>query len=408
MASKESINIRRKKLLDRLSDGTAATIEELMVIGNAKKRTILDDISNLRKSGNVIEIVNGIATLKECTDVVIKSSKSVMRKVRIIAILDKYNGATKEKLLKSIVSCIIDFGYDEERKKQKLDTERKNLDNDLKSLITEGMVQEENGLYKTTILMPKAIQLEDKSVLTLYETIVNDASSVSYGSVLCNIARKIEEALQYKLYSDSKKITQSVLIQDNKEKIDKYESILKKIFKLPFKTKMLSFEAMNRYGTTYKQMIAVEKIVYLSDTGRLYLIGQEHEVPRRGIVEFSRILNVEATELENSVYDNDEINEICSSMLRISTEMPHTISIELEDTEYIREKLISLTENRKDSTISFVKGKIIYRDRVRGIDDMAKFVRGFGAQCIVHEDEELRNRIIESSRKVLERYGYGE
>jgi predicted DNA-binding transcriptional regulator YafY len=408
MASREFINIRRKEILDRLSAKTTVSIEELMTIGNAKKRTILDDISNLRKAGNVIEIVDGNVTLKERTDVVVRSSKSVMRKVRIIAMLNRYNGATKEKLFKSIVSYSEDFGDDEKEKRQKLDAERKNLDNDLKSLIMEGMIQEEGGLFETTILMPKAIQLEDKSILTLYETIVNDGSSVSYGSILDNIGGKIEEALQYKLYLDIKKISQPVLIRDNKEKIDKYEDILRKIFKLPFRTKMLSVEAKNRYGTIYEKIIAVEKIVYLSDTGRLYLIGQEHDLPRRSIVEFSRILNVETTELENSVYDNDDVKEVCSTMLRISIEREHRVLIELEDTESIKERLSQLMVGRRDAELSITDGKIIYKDCIRGIDDIAKFVRGFGAKCIVHEDEELRNRMIESSKRVLERYGYGE
>ena len=408
MASREFINIRRKEILDRLSAKTTVSIEELMTIGNAKKRTILDDISNLRKAGNVIEIVDGNVTLKERTDVVVRSSKSVMRKVRIIAMLNRYNGATKEKLFKSIVSYSEDFGDDEKEKRQKLDAERKNLDNDLKSLIMEGMIQEEGGLFETTILMPKAIQLEDKSILTLYETIVNDGSSVSYGSILDNIGGKIEEALQYKLYLDIKKISQPVLIRDNKEKIDKYEDILRKIFKLPFRTKMLSVEAKNRYGTIYEKIIAVEKIVYLSDTGRLYLIGQEHDLPRRSIVEFSRILNVETTDLENSVYDNDDVKEVCSTMLRISIEREHRVLIELEDTESIKERLSQLMVGRRDAELSITDGKIIYKDCIRGIDDIAKFVRGFGAKCIVHEDEELRNRMIESSKRVLERYGYGE
>ena len=237
---------------------------------------------------------------------------------------------------------------------------------------------------------------------------MNDGSSVSYGSILDNIGGKIEEALQYKLYLDIKKISQPVLIRDNKEKIDKYEDILRKIFKLPFRTKMLSVEAKNRYGTIYEKIIAVEKIVYLSDTGRLYLIGQEHDLPRRSIVEFSRILNVETTELENSVYDNDDVKEVCSTMLRISIEREHRVLIELEDTESIKERLSQLMVGRRDAELSITDGKIIYKDCIRGIDDIAKFVRGFGAKCIVHEDEELRNRMIESSKRVLERYGYGE
>lgn len=407
MASREFINIRRKEILDSLSAKTTVSIEELMTIGNAKKRTILDDISNLRKAGNVIEIVNENVTLKERTDVVVRSSKSVMRKVRIIAMLNKYNGATKEKLLKSIISYSEDFD-DEKQKKQKLDAERKNLDNDLKSLIMEGMIQEEDGLFETTILMPKAIQIEDKDILTLYETIVNDGNSVSYSSILDNIGEKIEEALQYKLYLDTKKIPHPVLLRDSKEKIDKYEDNLRKIFKLPFRTKKLSVVAKNRYGAIYEKIIAVEKIVYLSDTGRLYLIGQEHNLPRRSIVEFSRILNVETTELENFVYDNDDVKEVCSTMLRISTEREHRVLIELEDTEYIKERLFQLVVGRRDANLSITNGKIIYKDCIRGMDDMAKFVRGLGAKCIVHEDEELRNRMIESSKRVLERYGHGE
>lgn len=406
MASKEDIKKRRERILKCLSE-KACSISELSRNADAKKRTILDDISILRKSGNVIEIKNGIAALKEKTDVVTHSSKSVMRKIRIITLINREGGASRKQLFKAIKDG---SGYydDEQVRKLKIDAERKNLDNDLKALLEEGVIREEEDVYYTSISTPGITEFKDESLVNIYKMIINNGDRTSYSPVLYGIAEKIEEVLQYKLYSEPQKYVQSVLLRDSRQNIEQYEKNINEVWKLPFKTQKLHIQALNRYEQVYDKIIAVEKIVYLYDSGKLYLIGEEHNCSRRSIIDFSRITHVGITEFKNTIYDNKEIKSTCDEMLRISTGELHSIVVEFDNVQNAKENLMRYMRTRKNACLFEKDGKLIYEDRVRGIDDAAKMIRRYGKLCKVIEDEPLKTRIVASSRKIIERYESGE
>lgn len=46
----------------------------------------------------------------------------------------------------------------------------------------------------------------------------------------------------------------------------------------------------------------------------------------------------------------------------------------------------------------------MYRDTVRGLSDVARYLRGFGRSCKVNKPEKLKQMMIESNDKVIEMY----
>lgn len=403
LAAKELINNRRTQILKYLSKNNSYSIDELAQLTGVKKRTVLTDISFLRKGGNRIDIEKGMVTLKRKTDVVSHSSKSVMRKIRIITLINKNKGATKKSLFQIIRDSIGYYDDDKERKR-KIDAERKNFDHDLEALLAEKVICMEGDQYYTSISAPEVVQLEDKELLNIYDMLINNGDKAPYSLLLYRIAEKIEEVLQYKLYEEPKKYVKSVLLRDNRENIQKYEDIMNIMFGLPFKTKKLNVQAVNRYGNAYSKVIAVEKIVYLCHSGKLYLMGEEHGFQRRSIIEFSRITNIESTDLKNTKYDNPQINRICEEMLNVSVDDLHTIVIKFDDIQDIRDSIARYMRERSHADVSCRDGKLIYTDKIRGIDDMAKMIRQYGRSCEVIEDDLLKNKVIESAKKIIERY----
>lgn len=402
MASRDEINRRREQILTSLWE-KPRSVEELSRITGRGRRTVLDDISALRKSGNVIEIKEGAASLKEKTDVLVHSSKSVMRKIHIITLINRAGRANKEQLLKAIKDDMGDYD-DRQVQKRRADGARKNLDKDLKELLKEHVIHMEGDLYTASIDTPEVIKFQDESLMSIYNMIVNNGDKAAYSPVLYCIAKKMEEALQYKLYAEPKNYVPSILIRNSRENIEEYEAMIDRVWRLPFKTKKLSIQAKNRYGQVYCKIIAVERMVYLCDSGKLYLMGEEHGSLRRCIIDFSRMIDAEATDLDNTIYDNEAIRDVCEEMLKISAGEPHEITVEFDNAEAVKEDLRRHIKTRTKGALQSKEGRLVYTDRIRGIDDMAKMIRRYGKSCKVLKDEALKDRMVQSSKKLIERY----
>ena len=110
------------------------------------------------------------------------------------------------------------------------------------------------------------------------------------------------------------------------------------------------------------------------------------------------------TDLENTRYGNSEIREICEEMLRVSVDTAHTVLIEFENTQDIRDSLAGFMRTRKQASLTEKDGALVYRDTVRGIDDLARMVRKYGSACKVIEDDLLKQKVRESAKRIIERY----
>lgn len=403
LAAREQVYSRRKQILDCLSGKESWSVEELVRETGSGKRTLLSDIRALRQAGNVITIRKGTVLLESRTDVVSHASRAVLRRLLILARAGRKEGISREELLQELRKTL-PYYEEEQEQRRRFDTARKNLARDLEALMGEGAIYMEGDRYCASIETPVRVQMKDRSLLELYDMLMAGGSQTAYYPVLCRIAGKIEEVLQYKLYAESKEFVPSVLLRDSREDIRNYEQIIHKLFGLPFRTRKLRIQAVNRYGNPYHKILGLEQIVYLCHTGRLYLIGEEHGLSRRSIIESSRITDLAVTDLENTGYGNPQIRRICEEMLRVSVDDTHLAVIEFEDTQDIRDSLAGYLHTRKYASLTERDGKLVYTDTVRGIDDLARMIRKYGNACRVMEDDLLKRRMIESAKRIIERY----
>ena len=95
-------------------------------------------------------------------------------------------------------------------------------------------------------------------------------------------------------------------------------------------------------------------------------------------------------------------------MFQISVEPPVDVRVRFENYPFIRDKIERLCRIRSSGRIEMADGDLIYTDRIRGEADFSRFLRRFGRSAIVEEPGSLRQRLIDTSRKVIALYSPAE
>ena len=106
----------------------------------------------------------------------------------------------------------------------------------------------------------------------------------------------------------------------------------------------------------------------------------------------------------NYIYQSDEVQKIIDEMFIVSVDNAENIEVEFKDCFNIKERLEKMVANRKFAKLDISEDKIVYRDTVRGLSDVARYLRGFGRSCKVNKPEKLKQMMIESNDKVIEMY----
>ena len=210
--------------------------------------------------------------------------------------------------------------------------------------------------------------------------------------------------------------------------------ILREFEKHPYKEKELLVTFRTNAGPEVLREISVGIIVYVVETARIYLIGentwqgpenapqnrenapQEPEnalqnrenAPQhknRVIIPMDRIISVSEGSRANTCYNSPEYHRICREMFQISAEDPMKVRVRFENYPFIRDKIERLCSARKTARMEIAGNEIVFTDTVRGKGDFARYLRRFGRSAIVDSPEELRGEMINASRKILSLYG---
>ena len=90
---------------------------------------------------------------------------------------------------------------------------------------------------------------------------------------------------------------------------------------------------------------------------------------------------------------------------------PKDVKILFQDFGNIREKINILHKKRKFSKLRDrpplspdIPHTIVYEDTIIGISSFARYLRSFGSSALVIEPSELRDLMINSSKKILNNY----
>ena len=186
--------------------------------------------------------------------------------------------------------------------------------------------------------------------------------------------------------------------------------MLQRLDRHPYMEKELIVTFRTNAGSEVSRNICVGIIVYVVETARIYLIGEDarrkEQAPGRYYVSIpmDRIISVSEGERVNTCYNTPEYHRIYREMFQVSTEDPMDVRVRFENFTFIRDKIERLCAVRETAHMEITGSEIIFTDTVRGKGDFARYLRRFGRSAIVEEPAQLREIMMNASRKILALY----
>ena len=368
MADKNTVYKRRQKIIEALSDKDNVSLEEMMDICNVKRRTLFTDISELKKQGLKISIKSGIIMLEnnDGLNFTEPSDKIIMRQVRIIKYIQNNKGITKKRLFNEWVY--------KEAKNSETDKRRKMLQEDINKLVRKKILSiDSNGIFHLSLDVPVTRKIKNDILLRMIYKIRAKCQGEAYQLILENIIKKMIADYTYKLEGT----------------VEKTE--------IDYRT---------RRGEVIKRKVSVGTIIFACERDKMYIIASEeyNGADNMTVIDMESIESATESEDINYIYQSDEVQKIIDEMFIVSVDNAENIEVEFKDCFNIKERLEKMAANRKFAKLDISEDKIVYRDTVRGLSDVARYLRGFGRSCKVNKPEKLKQMMIESNDKVIEMY----
>ncbi|MBO5521136.1 MAG: WYL domain-containing protein [Eubacterium sp.] len=183
--------------------------------------------------------------------------------------------------------------------------------------------------------------------------------------------------------------------------------LLQQFQQYPYETHTLSIPYVTNAGKHITWTFSTGLIVYSVETSRIYLLGKNQE-KRNTVIALDRadLEQIEILSTHNYCYRSPEFFQIEEEMFSISVDDPVTVRVRFDNMPFITSKLDHLLQMRKHSKTELINEgtEILYTDTLRGIPDFARYLRRFGHHALAEEPMELKERMLYTSRKVLELY----
>lgn len=408
MAKKSEIEKRRKQLLTELEqhpEGLSYTELELLL--NKKKRTIAADVEELRKSGSEIIIKKDKLYLQHKGNVVAHSNKQTARRLALLLEADagmlKHQHSSSEK-----ISAHNTEKHMTGHATKRIDLRDKTREADLQILLHTGMLQIDDNEYRLGWSAPKHVYFKDYELEILYRLIQENSAGYVYQQTLKEIAEQIQDAMQYKLLYDKQAFSPHNITMEKKWVSDTVMNTLVQILgKVDFRSRIIRINYEGPDGQIMQRKIAAGMLLYSIDHVKVYMLAKEYFADAGEeitILDIQKICAAIETEQKNTCYLSAEFFEIFDEMYSISIEPCQDVEVIFDDIFNIREKIERLAGSRKFATVSAENGKLIYRDRIRGINDFAKYLRSFGMSCRAVKPDILVEKLYHSACRIYDLY----
>ncbi len=407
MVGMKKADIRRQGILDDLKAG-GCSLEELKEKYASSTETIKADIKYLRAQGLDIATVrkntqNRYVLKQEATETTYfeKTSSKNVRKVFLMLMLQKNNGMSFQDIKDAVVKYSRDkyIQYYSDRKEEKNDLTFNTLRNDIKELLEEKMIQEQDGLYYVSSKAPLQLVLSESEAEHVFMLLENCAKGSVYEKTLNGIKKKMTDAFFYETEGASKDY---YVYKRKYEEADRIEAILSELSKYSFETKQLAIKYVGNNGQDVTIYMSVGNIVYSLEKDKVYLLGHSKGKPM--VITYQQIKSIRETKEDNKVFRNDFYKRLVNTMFGISVEEPVHVKVEFDNREYIREKIGRILQNRPEAIITEGEHVFIYEDNISGMHDFARYLRGYGSGCRVLEPKKLQNIMKQSAMRMLEFY----
>ena len=354
-----------------------------------------------------------------------------VRKMLLLWLLQR-NGKpmTLEELGKAYIDlCSDPFPKPELSQETLIKEVRKLIEGNENSLLEEGYVRTVGGkdgklCYELTEASPIHLVLDDDTAFQWQSMLQSFSGKHRQADLLRKIERKLTALTENE--TDEARVFRTVGRQGHTER---YLPALKKLQDVDYRRKKIRIHyAGGKQGQKQIINFKVAMIVYSDDKDAMYLFGRNTSHRNDEILDITKIREVEVTDEENDLYGSRRFKGIYDEMFSISMEEPVDVCVAFQDVGNVYLKLENLTRTRrKQATLRRVRpeernsiedrrllseisseikehGVILYRDRLRGLEDFAKYLRTFGQSVQVLAPKSLQDRIRRGIRETLEHY----
>ena len=227
----------------------------------------------------------------------------------------------------------------------------------------------------------------------------------AYQLILENIIKKMIADYTYKLEGTVENDNTEMLLYESKNN-KRYYDVLSSIMNIDYANKKTEIDYRTRRGEVIKRKVSVGTIIFACERDKMYIIASEeyNGADNMTVIDMESIESATESEDINYIYQSDEVQKIIDEMFIVSVDNAENIEVEFKDCFNIKERLEKMVSNRKFAKLDISEDKIVYRDTVRGLSDVARYLRGFGRSCKVNKPEKLKQMMIESNDKVIEMY----
>lgn len=387
-SSQELAFYRQKILYFLINNSGEYTIDDLTKMFGFKRRRIQDFLSEYKQNGFDIVVRKGKICVEKVPEVYDSFNKLLlyqnMQKLAVLHEIKKHKNGINRRFLFDIVS-----------KEKGLILGNTTFHNIINFLVEEGLIYYDKRSNLIKPLNNVIDDLNDDEILDLliYLDVARFISPKP--KVIDEIYNKIKfEAKNRGIYFNGK----SIYSVNNRRIIIFDEMILKVIEEAILEGKTLKIKYKSNKGNIIDLTINPSGLVYLDYKDMWYLVVQGD---RTSLYRVDKIIQAEIIEGNLSEFNKEFFEE----SFGVSSEDLVDIKIIFDKEKFIYKKLIKYKAIHKAAEIIETEDSYILKDRVRGILEIKRWIRGFGKSAYVIEPKNLREDIINDLDLMIRRYG---
>lgn len=300
---------------------------------------------------------------------------------------DKYDDEADEP--ESFVKADKSAGADDIYQKQYEDSVKQGIRIALKKMTDEGIVEvartEGNKFFYG--LTPAAPKISEVDFLEL-EMLHSYTNCFDVSSATSNLAERIGL-----IAGGLDCLAVNKFGKQNTVSIEEINT-LNQLIKLQYKTKKIEITRNN--GKV--NVVAIGLIVYSEETNEFYIIGRAEEDVIKNI-RLSSVIQMKETGEDNELFENEWFMDYKDELFAVDGGELINVALRFRNTPSVALRVSSMAEGRRFAQIDWDhnEGKeILYKDKVRGMEAFARYIRGFGSDVIVDSPDVLRDRMLKT------------
>lgn len=316
-----------------------------------------------------------------------------------------YDNTHLIKNLRKNVSDILDEDIDVAKEIISVTALRKDLA-ELRNLKLVALEKGKHTSYRLTSSAPYIIPLSGDSLYEFCQRYEESASSTKDLEPLKKAYAKITNLINLE-GSDSEQHRFGRINDITPAQIDTFNSFILS----DYKSNLIQFTS-GAEDDRKTNIFAVGLLFYSVETSCFYALGDNITTGHTESRRLDRIYDLSTLCEPNTKYHNSKYYKIFDEMFSSSYEdEAQKVKVLFQDAFNVKKRFWDLCQTRKNSSIHAIdnppEGCIythVYEDTLRGIPDFARFLRGFGMSALALEPTELKEKMIFTYNRIIEKY----